>query len=459
MIQLLSSARRAIKHAERLGATEAEAFVSQAVRSRLTFHEKIESAKTSQITGIGVRAIVGKKIGFSSSSSIEAQDLQNVVKMAVAIAKASQPDPDWHSLPKKGGKARVEGTFDKRTAEIRTETLVQKSAEIIDSIHERDSRLAPARGSMTTGKLMCAMANSNGSEFTKKGTYALFSIRVQAEDGGRKGNGDEGCEARSWRAINFDDLVEEASQRAVKSLDASPIPSTKASVIFANDVFARILDVMFTNTINAEAVQKGRSPWAGKIGQQIALDTISAADDGMMKGGMMTWSFDDEGIPQQRTSVIEKGVLRSYLYDTYTAAKSQASSTGNARRSRLSFGMGRPYTRTPTPSPTNFVLKTGDAKRDELIEETRDGLLILTTIGEWLSNPMSGALNATVTNGLLVKNGELSDPVKGVIVSGNFFDMIRSTIDLVANDIRNDGNFYSPSVRVREMSIAGRSLS
>ncbi len=143
MIQLLSSARRAIKHAERLGATEAEAFVSQAVRSRLTFHEKIESAKTSQITGIGVRAIVGKKIGFSSSSSIEAQDLQNVVKMAVAIAKASQPDPDWHSLPKKEGKARVEGTFDKRTAEIRTETLVQKSAEIIDSIHERDSRLAP----------------------------------------------------------------------------------------------------------------------------------------------------------------------------------------------------------------------------------------------------------------------------------------------------------------------------
>jgi PmbA protein len=455
MAQLLSSAQRAVKLAEKMGATEAEAFVSQSVQNWLTFHEKIESARTSQITGIGVRTAIGKRMGFSSSSSVEVCEVKDVVKMALAIAKASEPDPDWHSLSKKDGRARAKGVFDKMTAEIGTDTLAQKSIEIIDSVHKKDSRLGLARGNMATGKMMCAMANSHASEFVKKGTYASFSIRVKAEQNGRKGTGDEGCDTRSWRKIDFYDLVEEATQRALKSLDASSIPSTKSSVIFANDVFARILDVMFTGTISADAVQKGRSPWIGKIGQQIAQDSFSAMDDGTMKEGMMTWSFDDEGVPQQRTPVIEKGILRSYLYDTYTAAKSKVASTGNARRSR-SYGFGRPYTRTPTPSPSNFVLKPGDAERDELIEETRDGILVLTTIGEWLSNSISGTLNATVTNGLLVKNGELSDPVKGVIVSGDFFELIQSKIDLIAKDTRNDGNFYSPSVRVHEMSVAGR---
>jgi PmbA protein len=455
MVQLLSSAQKAVKLAEKMGATEAEAFVSQAVQNWLTFHEKIESARTSQITGIGVRAVIGKKVGFSSCSSVGTRELEDAVKTALAIAKASEPDPDWHSLAKRTGKASTEGVFDKMTAEIGTDTLVRKSMEVIDSVHERDSRLGLARGTMTAGKLICAMANSYASEFTKKGTYASFSIRVKAEQNRKKGTGDEGCDTRSWRTIRFDDLVEEASQRAMKSLDATPIPSTKFPVIFVNDVFARILDVMFTGTINADAVQRGRSPWIGKIGQQIAQDYFSAIDDGTMKGGMGTWSFDDEGIPQQRTPVIEKGILRSYLYDAYTAAKSKVASTGNARRSR-SYGLGRPYTKTPTPAPSNFVLKSGNAKRDELIEETRDGILVLTTIGEWLSNPISGTLNATVTNGTLVKNGELSDPIKGVIVSGNFFELIRTKIDLIANDTRNDGNFYSPSVRVQDMSVAGR---
>jgi len=457
MAQLLSSAKRAVRLAEKLGATEAEAYVSHTVQNWLTFHEKIESAKTSQITGIGVRAAVDKRIGFSSSSSVEPKDLENTVKMAVSIAKASQPDPEWHSLPKNTGKASAEGIFDKKTAEIETDTLVEKSIEIVDLVRKRDNRLIPARGALATGKLMCTMANSHGIQIAKKGTYALFSIRVKAEEAGKKGTGDEGCEARSWKEIDFEDLAEEASRRAVKSLNASPIPSTKTTVIFTNDIFARILDVMFTGTINAEAIQKGRSPWLGKMGQQIAQDTFNVVDDGTKKGGIMSWGFDDEGVPQRKTQVIDRGVLKSYLYDTYTAAKDKVVSTGNARRSRLgTFSLARPYTRTPVPAPTNFVLKQGDAKRDELIEETREGVLVLTTIGEWLSNSMSGALSATVTNGVLVKNGELSDPVKGVIVSGNFFDMIRNTIDLVANDMRNDGSFYSPSVRVQQMSVAGR---
>jgi len=457
MDQLLSLGERAVKLAVKLGATEAEAYLSQTAHNSLTFHEKIESGKASKLTGIGVRAIVDRKIGFASSSSAEPRVIENTARTAVSIAKASQADPDWPSLPKRTGRAKVVGTFDKRTAETETDTLVRKAVEIIDFVRNRDSRLAPARGNLATGTVTCSIVNSHGSELSKRGTYAAFSIRVKAEDAEKKGTSDEGWQARSWREIDFEKLTEEASQRAIKMLDASPIPNTKASVVFASDLFAQILNVMFTRTMNAEAVQKGRSPWKGKIGQQIARDDFNIVDDGIMKGGFTTWAFDDEGVPQQLTPVIQKGVLKSYLYDTYTGAKDKVASTGNATRRGMGvFGLADPYTRTPTPAPTNFVLKPGDAERDELIEETQDGLYVVTSIGEWLSNPMSGMLNATVTNAFLVKNGELSNPVKGVIVSGSFFDMMRNTIDLIADDTRNDANFYSPSVRVREMSIAGR---
>ncbi len=457
MAELLSLGEKAVKLALKLGATEAEAFLSQTVQNLLTFHEKIESGKTSRLTGIGVRAIIDKRIGFASSSSKKTSDIESVARMAVAIAKASPRDSDWHSLPREGGRAKVDGTFDKKIAEMEPDALARRATEIIDLIRSRDRRLAPARGHLTTGVVTCSIVNSRGPELSKRGTYASFSIRVKAEDAGKKATSDEGWQARSWRETESQKLAEEASQRAIKMLDASPIPNTRTPVIFASDLFAEILNVMFTRTINAEAIQKGRSPWAGKIGQQIAKENTNIIDDGTMKGGFMTWSFDDEGIPQQRTSVVKDGILMSYLYDTYTAAKDKVASTGNgSRRGTGMFGVGNLYTRPPTPAPSNFVLKPGDTKKDELIEETREGLYVVTSIGEWLSNPMSGMLNATVTNAFLVRRGELTTPVKGVIVSGSFFDMLRNTIDLIADDTRNAGNFYSPSVRVREMTVAGR---
>lgn len=457
MAQLLSLGEKAVKVALRSGATEAEAYLSQTVQNLVTFHEKIESGKTSELTGIGVRTVVDKSIGFASASTVELKDIEDAVRRAVAIAKASQKDPDWASLPRRTGKAKASGTFDKRTAEIEAHDLARKAIEIIDSVQSCDRRLAPVRGSLTTGAVTCAIVSSHGAELVRKGTFAAYSIRVKAEDGGKKGASDESCQARSWKRIDFETLTGEASQRAMKMLDASPIPNTKASVVFAGDLFAQILNVMFARTINAESIQRGRSPWIGKIGQQVAASNLNIVDDGTMKEGFMTWPFDDEGVPQQCTTVMQGGVLKSYLYDTYTGVKDGVASTGNAARRGLGlFGLMNSYTRTPTPAPTNFVLEAGDAKKDELIEETKEGLYVITSIGEWLSNPISGTLNATVTNAFLIRNGELSSPVKGVIVSGNFFEILRSSIDLIADDTRNSANFYSPSVRVREMSIAGK---
>ncbi|MDH5780547.1 MAG: TldD/PmbA family protein, partial [Candidatus Bathyarchaeota archaeon] len=171
-------------------------------------------------------------------------------------------------------------------------------------------------------------------------------------------------------------------------------------------------------------------------------------DDGILRGGWHTKPFDDEGHPTQRTPVINDGILKNYIYDTYTALKDNVQSTGNAQRSY--------YWMNPQPSPNNLILKTGETSPEEIIRGTKRGIYIEDTIGEWLSNPISGNLNATITHGYLVENGELAEPIKGVVVSGNFYEILKEGIEIIGNDLRNSAQNYSPTVKLAELTIAGK---
>jgi len=167
-----------------------------------------------------------------------------------------------------------------------------------------------------------------------------------------------------------------------------------------------------------------------------------------MRGGVRTRPFDDEGHSTRITPIIEKGTLKNYLYDTYTALKENVRSTGNAQRYY--------YWMSPLPSPSNLILKPGKASLEEMIQETKNGIFVENTIGEWLSNPVSGNLNATVTHGYIIKNGELTEPIKGIVISGSFYELLKSGIETVGNDPRNSMQCYSPTVKLTQLTIAGK---
>ena len=111
---------------------------------------------------------------------------------------------------------------------------------------------------------------------------------------------------------------------------------------------------------------------------------------------------------------------------------------------------------SPQPSPTNLILAPGNVDPEEMIQETKKGMFIEETIGEWLSNPISGNLNATVTHGYLIENGELTTPVKGIVIAGNFYEILKDGIELIGNDLRNSSQNYSPTVKLSEITIAGK---
>ena len=445
-MKVLALCERGVKLGEKMGASEVEVYgILNSIRE-VDFTNKIESTRTAVFAGLGIRLALGKRLGFYSSSQVTERGVEQAVTKALTLAKIAQPDRDWISFPTTYGEATVANIFDKNLKNVTVGTLSEKAVDIMDKVHNFDKRTTITRGSIVVSEKRVAISNSYNCELERKSTYASSSVTVTAEEAGKKGQSSESGQKRSWHENENLELSQKASERALKMMDAKPIGSGRTSVIWRNEVFANILRVMFGRTFSADAIQKKRSPWMGKIGETIASENVYILDEGVKDAGLGTREFDDEGYPQQDTPLITKGILVNYLYDNYTANKEGKASTGNASRS---------YRSTPTPSINNLTLKPGTAKLEELIKDTKRGLYIHEVIGDWLSNPISGNLSATVTNGYLIENGELTHPVKGVIVSANFFTLIQDEASLIADDIENSGSTYAPSVKMKKLNIIG----
>lgn len=456
LISLVSLAEEAVRYAERNGAHEAEVYVLSSQVSELGFEDNIDFARSAELSGMGVKTIIGKRIGYHSVSSTTALEVETAVKNSLAIAKATPPDSDWVSLNGSYGSSNVEGTFDKQTERLQVTDLAQQAGLVIEKVRDTDTRLSVARGHMAVGKNAVVIANSQGCCLKRDETYSSFWIDVKAEDGGKVAASNEAFQSRSWKKIDFEALTKAAASRALRMLDAKRIPSGHMDVLWRNDVFAALLGIMLARNIAADNVQQKRSPLAGKLGQPVSSEAINIVDDGLRPGGIGTRSFDDEGTTQDTFPIVERGILRSYLYDCYTANKEGRSSTGNAHRSGGGATSLGSYMRPPMPAPNNLILQPTGVPVEEMIRETRDGLYVIETIGEWLSNPVSGDLTATVTSAYTIGDGEIKQPVKGVIVTGNFSKILNEGLDLIGNDLANSQNVYSPSVRSLKMAVAGQ---
>lgn len=440
-------ANLAVKRASELGATEAEAFVRNTRTIQVEYAEKIQNMKTVESTGLGLRFILGKRTALYSTSILDEEEVIGAAEKAGKMAKVAPEDPDWRHLNMGYERTPTGGFYDKALEGLDYDEIVSNILSAVELVEEHDERVKPTRGLLSLSTSTVSLANSYGETVERMGTSVSSWFNVKAEDAGLESTGSAYQQARSWGEVDLRTMALRATDQAVSLLKAKSIPGGEMPVIIRNQVFASILGVMLSDPVNAYMVQKGGSPLSGKLGQEIAADDVTVIDDGLMYGGWMTRTFDDEGHPTQRTPIFDGGVLRGFLYDTYTALKDDVESTGNARRSG--------YSSPPMPAPSNLILEKGTAGCDEIIQDTKRGIFVEEVIGEWLSNPVSGNLNATVTHGYTVKDGELAEPVKGVVLSVNFYDLLRDGFETIGDDTMNNGGIYSPTVKLRKLTIAG----
>jgi PmbA protein len=447
--EMLGLAEDAVDLALRRGADEAEAYAYQGLTYSVVI-ERGQIARSSRIIdrGLGVRAIINKAVGFSYTNILESKAaIEESILRALSSARASRPDENWHSLPTKKPLASVENTCDSKIIELRSEDLVKIASVMLDAAEKKDKRVFPVEGGAGASYLSTAIANSNGIAGFDHGTIVECSLATIGREGGEVTP--ECFEFNVERSYNIDPewVGEEAARLAFSALKAKKVQTKNTNVIFAQFALQQLLYFTLINAVRADFVQRDQSALKGKIGEDVASEVVTIYDDGLLNGGLRTWKFDGEGVPQQKTLIIEKGILRDFVYDNYAAKKEGKESTGNASRAG--------YLSTPNVEATNFRLMPGKKPQEELISEVDEGLLVYYLQGAHSSNPASGEFSVVATPAWKIENGEIAYATKGAMLAGDVFEVLKSVSALGDNE-RKVGELVAPWVLVENVKVIGR---
>lgn len=446
---MVDLAENTVSKALKNGASEVEAYVYEGQATNIGI-ELGQISKTNRIIdrGLGIRVVAEKAMGFAYTNVInDPTAVEDVISKALSAARASKPDADWKGLP--GSKTYVspEKTFDDRVVELESGELVKVAAAMLEAAGQVDKRVFPIEGGIGSAYISNAVANSSGISAFDKGTVIECSIAAVAKEGGSV---TPVCfEFNASRSYEVDPVWvgKEAAKLALSALKTKSVETKSTTLILTQFALQDLLAYTLINAVRADNVQRNQSAFKGKIDEKVASDKLTVCDDGLLAGGLRTWAFDGEGVPHQKTAVIEKGILRSFLYDSYSAKKEGKESTGNAGRAG--------YLSTPSIDTTNFHILSGDKKADEMLSETDDGLIVYYLQGAHSSNPVSGEFSVVATPAWKIKKGEITHCSRGVMLAGNIFEVLKN-ISLVGSNERQMGQLISPWIQVENVRVIGK---
>lgn len=414
--------------------------------------EEVKKMKHVKSTGIGVRVVISKKVGFSYTTALEHVKLDECIAHAIKQARSSEEDPNFTGLPvsPKRGYKKPAKKFDPRILDLLgggSEDAIGYCKEMLTGMKEIEADEAvcrPTEGSFAAAHDETYILNSEGIETSDAGTYVSAGLLVVAtEEGGEEIPGSEGKVSRMLSDIDFAWIGREAVKMAVDSIGGTRLQTKEIPVVLSPRAVQSILDYTLIPQLSAENVQRKQSPYHDKKGADIASDIVSIVDDGTMPLGVNSRQMDGEGVPSGATVLVEDGVLTNFLYDSYTAAKDGVDSTGNAIRGFESL---------PAPGSTNFIINgSSKADKDEMLGDIREGLFINDVIGAHTASRTSGDFSVVAQNSAGIKAGVLF-PVKQVMVTGNMQELLKH-VELVGTDTRQMYNVVSPSIKVSKLQV------
>lgn len=444
--ELIKIAEAAVAQGMRRGADAVEAYVSTGRELSIEVrHGTVDTLKQAEEKGIGVRVLKGRQVGFAFGTELLKQVVEDTVDRALAAAAYTSDDP-YLSFPSLDGRYPSMELYDADIDSTPVESKINLAKQMEETAFGTDSRVKVIESSTyQEGTGSVAIVNSKGIAAAYHGAVCGLYISLAAEQDGQSETGYALRFGRRYRELEPEVLGREAAARAVKLLGAKTTGTCTVPVIFDPYVAVDIIGLLGP-ALTAEAVQRGRSLFAGKTGEQVAAEVVTLVDDGTYPDGTGSAPFDGEGVPTGTTVLVKDGVLQGYLYNTYTARKEGRVSTGNAVR--------HSFKSMPSVGTTNFYLKPGERPPEELIREVREGLYVLEVMGMHTANPISGDFSVGAV-GIWIENGVLTKPVRGVAIAGNVIELLKQ-VDAVANDLRFFGGRGAATFRVAALSVSGR---
>ncbi len=438
-----------LEKAKKKGATAADLIMAESeafsVQVRLGEVEKVTHAQEKRL---GLRVFFGKRSAITSTSDLSPDSLDKLLDETCALSQATAVD-EYAGLPPLEDCVKKIPDMDLWDPSVRSLSIEEKiklAKETERAALAYDSRMINSEGadfSHDEGRILYANSYGFVGEYAVS-SHSLSVSPVAAEPGTGNMQRDYWYSVqRKLARLEPAGLIgQKAAQRTLRRLGAKKIQTQQVPVIFDPEMSASLLSSLFA-AVSGSAIYKGASFLIGKLGQRIASPHVTVYDDGTIQRALGSKPFDAEGLPTRKTTVVEKGVLKSYLLDNYSARKLGLASTGNATR-----GVGD----VPSVGPTNFYLAAGTSSPEEMIRSVSRGLYVIELLGFGV-NPVTGDYSRGAV-GIWIENGELTYPVEEITIAGNLKEMLMN-IQMVGNDLEFRGRIAAPTVKISKMTVAG----
>lgn len=449
---MIELAARAADAALAAGASDAEAYATEANEREVRVHGgQVESLTAATQRGVGIRAWIGDRVGYAFGTDLEEAGLSAVASRAVEAARAADGDEFARPpVPGDAPPAAVEGLSDPSVGEWPMGRLAELALEVERAALEADPRVAGVEQAVYGGSAdRIAIASSTGisGEYEASTCFAYTQALATGENGTETGLGFD--LARGPAGLDPAAVGREAAERATAMIGAAK-PSSRSCPVILDPTVAASFVGLIGGVLGADAVQRGRSPFAERLGDEVAGQALVLHDDGLDPAGPASSPFDGEGVVRARTALIEGGKLRSFLFDTYSANR------GGAQRSTGSAGRDG-YRALPHVSASNLVVGTGELGLSELIAEAGQGVLVTDVAGLHSGvNPVTGVFSVGAS-GIEIRGGELAGPLREFTIASDLVSMLGSVqaAGAQARWVPFGGSVATPPLLIGAMTVAG----
>ncbi len=437
---LLDLCEQGVQKALAAGADQAEVYANAGRETEVTFEKNdLNLTRTSSETLFGVRVFCGGRLGFATSNRPE--DLAETAAEAVAMAKASPADP-LNGLPDPQPLPAVPFPLDPGLLNLDAAALTDLGCQLLERVRAQDSRITIDSGSISVEEDVVAIASSTGIRANYHSVEAGGSLFGMAIDGDEVGSfACEGDSVQKW--ADFIPALERAVDRfvakCVGALGATRGESFRGPIVLPPDVVDELLGDL-TAMLGADAVRKGKSPLAHKMGSRIASPLLTLVSEGLGLPGYSIEPFDREGVPRQITPLVHEGILCNFMYNTYESRAAGIPSNGHA-----TGGAGT----LPGVGPVCLSVAPGQTPLSELYAMER-GIIVTRFSGS--TDPITGDFSGVVKGGFLVKGGE-KRPILETTIAGNLYNCLHNISALSQEVTVLHGSIAFPAFRIEDVSI------
>ena len=449
----MSALDKALNHSKNIGIDECEIVVvkKKIITVRITDSE-IAEIKQNFDENYGIRLIHEKKI--ASIQTTNQEEIKKIIDSAFKTSSKLKPRNFWKELPHKTHHKQLYGTFDEKLEKISGANVMDIAQNMINSAN--NDLINTITGSINIVSENFELENSNGLYLNEKATYISGIINAESESGVLPVSGIGYASGRTLSNFSAEQIGNDAKIMCIESINPQKIDSDKYSIIFEPYSVGELLAFVVAANFNFKTFSEKKSCFSNNFEEKIATEKLSLVDDPHIPEGIGTKSVDDEGVETQKRSLIEKGIFKNTFSNLFDSYKEGKQSSGNALRS--GSPMGRSSEPIPISAPHNLKINPGDISQEDMIKDTKHGLLVGRLWYTYAVNPIKGDFSCTARSGIrIIENGEIKGPGRSVRIIHNLPTLIKN-ISEIGNNQKNVIQWASlpsivPSIKAENIRV------